>query len=471
MDQCRVARNRAIAVILQLQKPPLAAPNPHSMASYCCGLLRCQTGPRPLPPYGPLLRQDPRAVPGGDAAAPAPAPAPAPAGAAGLRGRRGGSGRGDGGGDEGVRYEEAREIQCVENRIKWFRQRKCVGWARGLMASGSCKTTASRSIAFLCGAHPRAGKDSPLFILGPDILASILLLGRGFNGSGVDGLQREPRQTEFEASLMACSPWDNMHKWPSSGDKIPVLAFGNFNPLEYQCGMAFYTAYTLLYELGPWVPLDDFVTAVEIGNTANLQCFSFFRSGAYFHTPQERFMAIRLHQTLFGSLTKTEESKFCKCFTGDGFVAMAGAHKKRVRDINIGDWVKTESGIKRVVKIEKKVVDRVLSMCNVSGVWLTPGHPVFMDGMWKHPFEITRVRTVIVDELFNFELSGGPMSPDHSVFINVLSSRRCAHWGKTVGRGLWEGGQRPTNWLEPVIGETVLPLGLVPSSVQVVLKL
>ncbi|KAH3722424.1 hypothetical protein Pelo_18870 [Pelomyxa schiedti] len=353
------------------------------------------------------------------------------------------------------------EIQCVENRIKWFRQRKCVGWARGLMASGqrfillsnackhawsewfqketrvlmkvspawklilrSCKTTASRSIAFLCGAHPRVGKDSPLSLLGPDILASILMLFRGFsNCSYLDGLQREPRQTEVEASMMDCSPWDHVPKWHTSPDKTPVLAFGNFNLAEHQCGMAFYTvlsAYALLYELGPWVPLDDFVTAVEIGNVANLQCFAFFRSGAYLHTPQERFMAIRLHQTLFGSLTEREESNFNKCFTGDGFVAMASGHKTRVSDINVGDWVKTESGIKKVVKVEKKPVNRTLSMCNVSGVWLTPGHPVFMDGTWKHPFEITRVRTVFVDELFNFELSGGPMSPDHSVFINGL---------------------------------------------------
>ncbi|KAH3722922.1 hypothetical protein Pelo_18371 [Pelomyxa schiedti] len=101
-------------------------------------------------------------------------------------------------------------------------------------------------------------------------------------------------------------------------------------------------------------------------------------------------------------------------------------------------------------------------MCNVAGVWLTPGHPVFMDGTWKHPFEITRVRTVFVDELFNFELSGGPMSPDHSVFINGLlvctlgkdcGKRIVGGWPKAdqlAGTGYWRNASRVIEFQEVV---------------------
>ncbi|KAH3722923.1 hypothetical protein Pelo_18372 [Pelomyxa schiedti] len=389
MRECSKARKKAIAAILE-RGPPWAAPNPHSMATYCTSKEQGRSYTSLLGPYRGTKRAPFRGVRGPDGAWRAPEER--------VPGLTGGDGPAMEGAMRGfhmtrpeindatvglyneepecmrpntsglppliVRVDvDETEIQCVESRIKWFRQRKCVGWARGLMASGrdvallsaackhawsewfpkqtrvlmkhspawklilrSCKTTASRSIAFLCGAHPRAGKDSPLLVLGSDILVSILMLCRGFNNcSDLDGLQREPRQTEFEASLTE-SYWHSLHRLLTSVDKFQVLAFGNFNPVEHKSGMAFCTvlsAYTLLYDFGPWVALDDFVTAVELGNVGNLQCFAFFRSGAYFHTPQERFMAIRLHETLFGTLNDNEESKFLKCFTGHGFVAMA----------------------------------------------------------------------------------------------------------------------------------------------------
>ncbi|KAH3732314.1 hypothetical protein Pelo_16849 [Pelomyxa schiedti] len=360
------------------------------------------------------------------------------------------------------------QIQLVENRIKWYRQKRCVTWARSLIAAGVTRTLVStacnhawsewysddvcalmkstptwrliqrsgklvsqRCISFLCGAHPRAGKTSPLSVLGVDVLRHILMLfGRFRCGFEVDGMEREPRQTNFEKSFDM-----SYNKWPPL-NQYAVCAFGNFDIERSESFMALSSltfAYALVYERGPWISLEDFVSGVEAGNVGNLQCFAFLQSGAYAYTPQERFMAIRLHETLFGVLPASEESKFSKCFTGDGSVLMADGSHKLVRYVRVGDHVKTESGIKRVSHVERKAINAEIPMCRVSGVCLTPGHPVFIEGTWKHPFEIVPVTAEFVSDLFNFELSGGPLSSDHSVWINGVHTWERL-WNEDCGR-------------------------------------
>ncbi|KAH3759343.1 hypothetical protein Pelo_8821 [Pelomyxa schiedti] len=377
------------------------------------------------------------------------------------------------------------QIQCVENRIQWHRQRRCVIWARERIASGqqlvfmttackrawydwykkdirdlmtstrpwklisrSCHTVAARFTAFLCGTHPRAGNKSPVALLCPDVIRKIITFAPSCH---LDDLEREPPPTAFENQFHSC-----FQRWLlQTTEQFHLNAFGNFDALLSQAGIArnaLLSAYALLHENGPLIHLEDFVSAVEAGNVGNLQCYAFFKSGGYAHTPQERFMAIRLSETLFGALQGYEESKFRKCFTGDGIVSMGDGSYKKAKAVCAGDIVKTESGIKRVTRIEVKRVNGIIPMCEVYGVWLTPGHPVFVGGMWTHPFEISQVVQRYVSELFNFELSGGPLSPDHSVWINNLlvctlgkdcGTRIVSGWPKAddeAGTGYWTSG-------------------------------
>ncbi|KAH3764305.1 hypothetical protein Pelo_3772 [Pelomyxa schiedti] len=385
------------------------------------------------------------------------------------------------------------QMKYVENRIKWTRKRSCIDWAQGLLSKGyhtvllskactvswsmwytgqylsnmretpaakliyrSGRAIANCLMAFLCGAHPRSGKNSFLRPLGPHLLHYIvsLLPLCWVSGDTWDGLNREPPENSFQKAL-ECN-----ESLPSSREELSITAFGNFSATEMHsddCFSALISAYALMYQYGPWIDLESFIRSVEAGNIGNLKCYAFFSSGAYAHTPQERFMAIRLCETLFGVTSEEEESEFRKCFTGDGLVRMANGTTKRVCDISVGDYVKTESGVKVICKIERKEVCASIPMCELSGVWLTPGHPVFIEGAWIHPFELVPVVSKYVTHLYNFELSGGPFAQDHSLWINELlvctlgkdcGERIVTGWPKAnerAGTGYWRSGH--SQWL------------------------
>ncbi|KAH3743864.1 hypothetical protein Pelo_14740 [Pelomyxa schiedti] len=398
------------------------------------------------------------------------------------------------------------QIQWVENRIKWYRQRPCVSWARNMIAAGqplallstacrrawedwypknvrdlitstlpwrmisrACRNVAQRFTAFLCGASPRAGRRSPISLLSPHLLVTIVTLCTQFKCDDLDGLQREPPQTEFEKDLQ-----QGFFSWiPTRKNHLQIGAFGNFDVGENQADMGFHTiiaAYALLHGHGPLISLEEFVSAVEVGNVGNLKCYALFRNGAFARTPQQRFMAIRLYESLFDVLSSSEQGKFRKCFTGEGSVTMADGSEKKVCDVQIGDHVKTESGIKTVCLVEMKTVEKVIPMCEVGGVWLTPGHPVFMGGIWTHPFEISPIVNKFVSYLFNFELSGGPLSPDHSIWINNLlvctlgkdcGTRIVRGWPKAdeqAGTGYWcSGASQFSHTLQLSLSSPLLP--------------
>lgn len=282
-----------------------------------------------------------------------------------------------------------------------------------------------------------------------------------------DYWQKEPPLTEYEIFLLPSS-----RTWiPPATEKFHVAAFGNYDVDGHQADiplLSLIAAYALLYEQGPFISLEKFIQGAEAGNVGNLQCFACFKSGAFAHTPQERFMALRLCETLFGVIGEEKENQFRKCFTGDGLVIMGDGTRKMVSEVQRGDYVRTESGVKPVSLIECRTVNSVIPMCEVLGVWLTPGHPVFINGMWSHPFEVTAVQERHVTELFNFELVGGPLSPDHSVWINGLlvctlgkdcGDRITRGWPKAddqAGTGYWR--KASSNWSK-YISHTNSPSG------------
>lgn len=59
-------------------------------------------------------------------------------------------------------------------------------------------------------------------------------------------------------------------------------------------------------------------------------------------------------------------------------------------DLRVGDVVQTEAFTegRAIVKIETSTVFGPKAMGRVGSVWLTPGHPVLVDGSWTHPFEV-----------------------------------------------------------------------------------
>ncbi|KAH3758106.1 hypothetical protein Pelo_10047 [Pelomyxa schiedti] len=389
------------------------------------------------------------------------------------------------------------QMKAVEATIAWRRQRPCVEWARNLRAAGFnsvllscacshawadwytvecqalmktsslwkrillCSQDAQRAmVSFICGSHPRAGKHSPLQVLSSDILQAIANTSVKYDCTLSDGLQREPPPTDVDISLDCYrSSWTKRDDIDSR-----MTAFGNYSPEEHIAETAIDAvgkAYKLLFDSGVWVRLDDFIEAVEAGNIGVLKCIALFQSAECANAPPIRFMAQRLCETLIGSSIAKEVLHFRKCFTGDGKVTMANGTKKCVKDIVVGDIVATEATPKSVVKIEVLKVNAVTSMCWIGDTWLTPGHPISVNGNWIHPFEAVSVQERFVSELFNFELEGGPLSPNHSVWINGVlvctlgkdcGPRITTGWPRAneiAGTGYWRNSS--SHWAKSVL--------------------
>ncbi|KAH3723301.1 hypothetical protein Pelo_17995 [Pelomyxa schiedti] len=385
-------------------------------------------------------------------------------------------------------------MRAMEATIAWRRQKPCVEWARNLRASGIntvllsracsqawadwyteecqdlmkksniwkrimlCSQDAQRAmISFLCGSHPRAGQHSPLRVLSSDILHAIANTSVSYDCSTPsDGLQREPPPTELDLQV------DMLGSSRTKRDDTDsrMTAFGNYSPIEHTAEAAIYAvgkAYKLLFDSGVWVRLNDFIEAVEAGNIGVLKCIALCESA---NPAPIRFMAQRLCETLLGSSIAEEANYFQKCFTGDGKVAMGNGTKKYVKDIVVGDIVATEATPKSVVKVEVLKVNSVTPMCWIGDTWLTPGHPISVNGNWIHPFETVSVQEIFITELFNFELEGGPLSPNHSVWINDVlvctlgkdcGTRITTGWPRAneiYGTGYW---RNSSHWANSVL--------------------
>eukprot|EP01105_Mastigella_eilhardi_P013037 TRINITY_DN2966_c0_g1_i1.p1 TRINITY_DN2966_c0_g1~~TRINITY_DN2966_c0_g1_i1.p1 ORF type:complete len:359 (-),score=42.10 TRINITY_DN2966_c0_g1_i1:19-1095(-) len=323
-----------------------------------------------------------------------------------------------------------------------------------------CNKEKERAVALLCGAHARLGRRSPLRAIPLYALQHIT----DWMSDKVDD--------RFFTREGACSKQeiDDDPYWvswlPSKKAARMVCAFGNFNRNVNEAGSAYHSlmcAYVLLLSYGAWVPLDKFTLAVERGNVMNLECYAFYRSGAYAHLPEERLAAIRLVETLFGVVPMDQENKFKNCFCGDGVVEMSDGTTKLAQNIKCGDVVCTARGNNRVVKIEKRQVNDVRPMVRLNGLYFTTGHPVFLGGSWVHPFEVAPVEKVYVSHLFNFELEGGPFSTDHEVKLNGLltctlgkdcGERIASGWPAAdaiAGRGYWK-LSGTSAWATKVVG-------------------
>ncbi len=101
------------------------------------------------------------------------------------------------------------------------------------------------------------------------------------------------------------------------------------------------------------------------------------------------------------------------CFDGDSYITLSDDSKKLVKELKIGDCVKTAFGSNAIINyiVKTDIEDRLL--CNINNMWITPWHPVFVGGEWKYPKDITKPKENNCAVVYSLAISNG-----HAVFIN-----------------------------------------------------
>lgn len=101
------------------------------------------------------------------------------------------------------------------------------------------------------------------------------------------------------------------------------------------------------------------------------------------------------------------------CFDGDGQIKMFDGGKKLVKDLNIGDEVLTHNqNCARVVYIIKTGI-RPTPLCKINGLYITPYHPVLINGAWKYPIDVSERESNSVATIYSLVISN-----DHAVIVN-----------------------------------------------------
>lgn len=104
-----------------------------------------------------------------------------------------------------------------------------------------------------------------------------------------------------------------------------------------------------------------------------------------------------------------------ECFTANGLVLMANHSYKKVKDLQIGDEILTHEGTMATIQLIIKNLlkssaegKKFVEMCEIGNLWITPEHPIYWEGKWILPKNMTKiVETDQFDVLYNVELSAG----------------------------------------------------------------
>ena len=118
------------------------------------------------------------------------------------------------------------------------------------------------------------------------------------------------------------------------------------------------------------------------------------------------------------------------CFTGDALVEMADSSFKKIRDVRLGDYVATGTGLgdglvtEALVHVVAKIVPVAVVKTSQGDLVGTPEHPVFYMGEWievgEMPSETVSLQRRFVDAFYNLEVDGDVMheSSSHSYIVN-----------------------------------------------------
>lgn len=111
------------------------------------------------------------------------------------------------------------------------------------------------------------------------------------------------------------------------------------------------------------------------------------------------------------------------CFHGDNKVLMADGSSKPVRDIVVGDNVKTPSGSARVMyTIECRSNAKSQPMTHYGDLCITPWHPIRVGGEWKFPADVASYTSRLVSVVHNFVLD-----TDHIVIVGDIECCTLGH--------------------------------------------
>ena len=114
------------------------------------------------------------------------------------------------------------------------------------------------------------------------------------------------------------------------------------------------------------------------------------------------------------------------CFAPGSMVLMAaGLSLMPIENLQRGDIVYTTSGdatVEYVIEMDIKAKGR--PMCKLGTLWITPGHPVYINNRWRYAQEISPPLERMESKVYNLILDQGHV-------INVSGNNSC-----TLGHGL-----------------------------------
>jgi hypothetical protein len=112
------------------------------------------------------------------------------------------------------------------------------------------------------------------------------------------------------------------------------------------------------------------------------------------------------------------------CFHGDNKILIADGSFKRVKDVVVGDNVKTPTGSARVrYTVECRQIARSQPMTQIGELCITPWHPIrTADGVWKFPADVASYTSRLVNVVHNFVLDR-----DHIVLVGGIECCTLGH--------------------------------------------
>jgi hypothetical protein len=111
------------------------------------------------------------------------------------------------------------------------------------------------------------------------------------------------------------------------------------------------------------------------------------------------------------------------CFHGDNQIAMADGSFKAVKDVVVGDHVKTPTGYAQVrYTVECHSNAKSQPMTQYGDLSITPWHPIRIGGDWKFPADVASYTSRLVSTVHNFVLD-----KDHIVIVGGIECCTLAH--------------------------------------------
>jgi len=114
------------------------------------------------------------------------------------------------------------------------------------------------------------------------------------------------------------------------------------------------------------------------------------------------------------------------CFAPGSKVLMAGGLSLvPIENLERGDVVYTTSGdatVEYVIEMDIEAKGRL--MCKLGTLWITPGHPVYINNRWRYAYEISPPLERMESKVYNLILDQGHV-------INISGNNSC-----TLGHGL-----------------------------------